>query len=282
MKILVTGAAGLTGGAVVRCLADAGHEVLAFVRRPTPIPAASEVIVGDCRDSRALAAAVERAGALVHVAGILLGSDVAAAGIGDLPSVVAVSSAGVYSWHRSSAQAYLHGERAIAAANPRSTFVRPTMIYGALRDRNVHHVLQFADRFGFLPIFGSGDGLVQPIHYEDLAAAVAGLVGVHAERPVDAGGGAPLSIREAASSVFAALGRPPRLVGLPIGLAVLAARGVDLATGRRVAERLERLTEDRSADNHTLVTLTGVRLRGFREGVREQVLRMREEGALHQ
>ena len=280
MKVVVTGAAGLTGGAVVRQLAARGHEVIAFVRREQHIDGAAAVLLGECRDPSSLSGALAGADALIHVAGISLGRDVAASGIDRLERLVAISSAGIYSRHRQSAATYAAGERAISACNPSAAFLRPTMIYGSSRDHNIHHILSFAARFGFVPLFGSGSERIQPIHYEDVARAACEVVEAAGVGPIDAGGASPLSVREALAAVFHALGRRQRIIGVPLGPALVVAGVLDHVRGGRIRERLERLSEDRSVEDQRLVALTGFRPREFHEGLRQQVLDMRREGLL--
>lgn len=70
--ITVTGAAGKTGRAVIRALAQRGQPVRALVRRPTQQQAvraegAAETVVGDMADPSALGQAVEGATALYHI-----------------------------------------------------------------------------------------------------------------------------------------------------------------------------------------------------------------------
>ncbi len=165
MTVLVTGAAGLTGGAVVRLLAARGERVLAVVRREeqrAPLAASAEVAVADCADSAALAPLLARADALVHVAGIHLGPALAASGELARPRrAVAISTAGILSRHRASVAVYRAGEEALRRARPDITLVRPTMIYGSPLDRNVHHVIGLAERFHALPLVGSGEALLQ-------------------------------------------------------------------------------------------------------------------------
>ncbi|MGH2499519.1 MAG: NAD-dependent epimerase/dehydratase family protein, partial [Candidatus Limnocylindria bacterium] len=270
--------AGLTGGAVVRDLARRGHDVIGVVRRGEQRGrlGGMETAVADCADPEAMAALLAGCDGLVHVAGIALGSALASVrGLRRLSTVVVVSSAGIYSAHQPSAALYREGEEALRAARPDLVLVRPTMIYGSERDRNVHHVIRFARRYGFLPIVGRGAGRLQPIHYADLAAAIGALVDAEVGEPLDAGGAAPITTRDAARAIFAALGRPARLVAVPAAPAWLLARAVDALRGTRWAERVRRAKEDRSVDNARLVQLTGVRPRDFETGVRDQV---RESG----
>lgn len=270
MRIVVTGAAGLTGGAVARRLAEDGHDVVGVVRRPDQRSGGGATAIADCADPSKLRSLLAGSDACVHVAGIQLGAALAAAGAGDHRLVV-VSSAGIYSRHRVSAATYERNEQALRDQATNCVIVRPTMIYGSARDRNVHHVLGFARRYRFLPLIGPGDALVQPIHYLDLTEALVRLVGSDATGSIDAGGGAPLTIREAASSLMRALGLPQRLIRVPFQPALATARLIDAVRHSRWAERLDRLYEDRSVDNTRLATVTGLNPRDFPTGLRDML-----------
>jgi nucleoside-diphosphate-sugar epimerase len=72
VRCLVTGATGFIGGAVVRNLEAAGHEVVAYVREGSDSRSLQDVerIVGDLGDPNRLAAAAANCDAVVHAAGI--------------------------------------------------------------------------------------------------------------------------------------------------------------------------------------------------------------------
>lgn len=67
MRVLVTGASGLLGGAVARAIAGAGHEVRTFQRRPAGIPGIADSL-GSVTDTAAVADAVRGMDAVVHLA----------------------------------------------------------------------------------------------------------------------------------------------------------------------------------------------------------------------
>jgi UDP-glucose 4-epimerase len=73
LRVLVTGATGAVGPAVVRAVAAAGHHVRLLVRRvpDDPALAAHERCVGDLTDAAAVAAAVRDVDVVVHLAGLL-------------------------------------------------------------------------------------------------------------------------------------------------------------------------------------------------------------------
>jgi UDP-glucose 4-epimerase len=73
MRVLVTGATGFIGRAVVRELAAAGHSVLGFAR--TPRPCSCELATGDILDQAALTHAVTGTDAVCHLAALTMVRD---------------------------------------------------------------------------------------------------------------------------------------------------------------------------------------------------------------
>lgn len=96
--------------------------------------------------------------------------------------------------------------------------LRPTLIYGFGHDKNISEIARFIRRFGFFPVLGKATGLRQPIHAEDVAAAcLAALEAPNAtNRAYSISGGETLAYREMVARVFAALGRRPRLLTVPL------------------------------------------------------------------
>lgn len=274
MRVLVTGAAGLTGRAIVRLASEQGHEPIALVRQEAlrdTVDGASGYVVADCRDRAALSSALQGVDALVHGAGITHGAAVASAGLAGLHRVVVISTAAVGTRSQSSRETYLANERAIVDAAPGAALLRPTMIYGSPRDRNVHHVIDFARRARFLPLVGGGDRLIQPVHYEDVAFATVALLKRGTRGPVELGGAEALPIEDALREVLLALGARPRLLRVPAALALGLARVGDAIRRGRLAEQVERMFEDRVVDNARAIAETSVRPRSFVDGIRQQV-----------
>jgi nucleoside-diphosphate-sugar epimerase len=97
------------------------------------------------------------------------------------------------------------------------TIFRPTLIYGAGRDRNVADIARFAGRFGVFPLLGKGSGLRQPVHVEDLAQAciLAADTSSSLNRIYNLSGGETLTYRQMVERVFQAMGKHPRIVSVP-------------------------------------------------------------------
>lgn len=145
--------------------------------------------------------------------------------------------------------------------------LRPTLIYGQGRDKNISEMARFIRRFGFFPLLGSAQGLRQPIHAEDVAAAcVAALQAPGAaNRAYNLSGGETLAYREMVARVFAALCRPARLVTVPLWAFRLA-----VAVLRRLpryrhwsAAMAERMNRDLVFDNTDAARDLGFKPRGF-------------------
>lgn len=96
--------------------------------------------------------------------------------------------------------------------------LRPTLIYGLGRDRNIVEIARFIRRFGFFPLFGKANGLRQPVHAQDVASACISALWASnvANRAYNISGGEILPYRDMVARVFAALGRRPRLLTVPL------------------------------------------------------------------
>jgi nucleoside-diphosphate-sugar epimerase len=96
--------------------------------------------------------------------------------------------------------------------------LRPTLTYGLGQDRNITEIARFIRRFGFFPLFGKANGLRQPIHAQDVAEACLAALRAPgaANRAYNLSGGETLAYRDMVAHVFAALGRPPRLLPVPL------------------------------------------------------------------
>ena len=104
------------------------------------------------------------------------------------------------------------------------TIIRPTMIYGFGRDKNIAEIARFIRRFHFFPLFGKANGLRQPIHAQDVARACIGalLAPEKANRAYNISGGETLTYRDMVARVFAALGRRTCVLPVPLSAFRLA------------------------------------------------------------
>jgi len=96
--------------------------------------------------------------------------------------------------------------------------LRPTLIYGLGRDKNIAEIARFIRRFGFFPLFGKANGLRQPIHAAEVAGACLAALQAPsaANRVYNISGGETLTYRDMVARVFSVLGRRPRLLTVPL------------------------------------------------------------------
>jgi nucleoside-diphosphate-sugar epimerase len=173
---------------------------------------------------------------------------------------------------RDLARRLAQGERTVfeaaAARGAAATLLRPTLVYGAGRDRTIARMARTALRWGVLPIPAGATGLRQPVHVDDLAqAAVAALAAAATHgRGYDLPGGETLAFRAMAARTLAALPRRARLLELPAPLFRLAAGLAGLpggGAGSVGAAAIARLREDLVFDAAPARQAFGYAPRGF-------------------
>ena len=145
--------------------------------------------------------------------------------------------------------------------------LRPTLIYGLGRDKNITEMARFVWRFGFFPLLGRAQGQRQPIHVEDVAAAcVAALQASDAaNRAYNLSGGETLPYREMVARVFVALGRPVRFVTVHLWAFRVAVSMLRCLPRYRhwSAAMAERMNSDMVFDHADAARDLGFKPRGF-------------------
>ncbi|MCY7354726.1 MAG: nucleoside-diphosphate sugar epimerase [Lysobacter sp.] len=123
-----------------------------------------------------------------------------------------------------------------AERNAAATILRPTLIYGSARDRTLTRIADLAKRWNRFVLPRGANGLRQPVHAHDLAAAA------FAANAADAThgkiyalpGGETLPYRDMVARVLATLDPSPQLIELPsplFNVALLGAKAAGYATG---------------------------------------------------
>lgn len=136
----------------------------------------------------------------------------------------------------------LEAEAAVERSSMDWTILRPTMIYGTARDRNISRLLRFLKRIPVFPL--CGNALWQPIYVEDLAdAVVAALDSSDTVKKVyNVAGAQPLRFADLVRTAGRAVERNVTLIRVPLAAAVLAAGLTRVVT----PEQIRRLAEDKA------------------------------------
>jgi uncharacterized protein YbjT (DUF2867 family) len=161
------------------------------------------------------------------------------------------------------------GEAELLALAPRvtSTLFRPTMIYGGPDDRNVSRVAAQLRSFRFFPLVARGVGLRQPVHADDLAAAIVQALAASASegRTYDLSGAEVLSFRSMVERIGTAVGVRPIFVSIPLSVARIALKAVSVLPRVRgiPRESVARMGKDMVFDHGLAKRDFGFTPRGF-------------------
>jgi NADH dehydrogenase len=193
--ILVTGGSGNVGARVVQALLDQQQAVRVMTRgsndwHDNPLPhfrrSGADIITGDVRDANKVKAAVQGVKGIIHLSAIMRGSDadiesvnadgvrnvLDAAKAAGVQRFVHVSCLGATEFSTSKYFASKwQGEKMVRESGFFWTIFRPSLIFGA-----TSHMMRALDfcvaKLPFVPVFGSGLNVIQPVSPDDVAACV--------------------------------------------------------------------------------------------------------------
>lgn len=264
MRVLVTGASGMLGGAVARHIAAQGHEVRTFQRRASGVVGVQDVL-GSVTSPADVARAVEGMDAVVHLAAkVSLAGDpadfdavnvggtrslLAAATDGGVTRFVFISSPSVAhsgasivgadaqpanpgaasgNYARTKAEAEL---LALAADSERLSVVviRPHLVWGPGDTQLVARIVERA-RAGRLPLLGHGAALIDSTYIDNAASAITAALEradrVHGNSYVVTNG-EPRPVAELLAGICEAFGVRTPAWRVPAGLARAAGSAIE-------------------------------------------------------
>jgi NADH dehydrogenase len=139
------------------------------------------------------------------------------------------------------------GEKAVLAAAPSATILRPSVVFGP-EDQFTNRFAGLARMSPMLPLIGGGLTKMQPVYVGDVATAVAEAVDGKAKpgATYELGGPEVLTMREIMEVILAITERNRMLVSLPFGLAKLQAQFLQFAPGplKLTPDQVELLRSD--------------------------------------
>ena len=289
MIVAVTGGSGFTGQFVVERLVAAGHRVRCLARPTTDrslLPPGAAAVEGDLGDPASLQRLLRGADALVSVASLGLGHApnlVEACEAESVQRAVFFSTTSIFTKLETPSRAVRVGaERRIRDSRLAWTILRPTMIYGTERDRNMSRVIRFLNLTPLVPLPGGGSALIQPVYVQDLAEAVLRVLAESstAGHAYDLPGSGAAPLKDVVRFVSSRLGRRAAVVALPIG-PMAAAAAVWSRTGalpRISREQILRLAEDKAFPSEEARRDFSYAPRSWREGLALEIDRLRQVG----
>jgi nucleoside-diphosphate-sugar epimerase len=234
-EALVFGASGQIGAPLLARLQSAGWRVFAVSRDAHAQAPGVQWLRGDLVHVDGLPGSVDvifSCGPLDNFATWYAASTIAASRVIAFGSTsIEVKSGSSDLAERDVASRLAQGERALfsaaAARGSHATLLRPTLVYGAGRDRTLTRVAAIAQRWGCCVLPRNARGLRQPVHVDDLALAA--MLACDAVATFGQGyalpGGEAVPYRDMIARVLAVLRPRPALVEVPSLLFSAALKG---------------------------------------------------------
>ena len=285
MKIFVTGATGFTGTRVVPLLLKSGYAVRCLYRASSDRSSLAgldiEWALGDVSDPQSLTSAMQGTDALVNVASLGFGhaeSILRSANEAGVKRGIFISTTAIFTQlNAGSKSVRLAAEEAIQASGLDYTILRPTMIYGSPRDRNMWRLIRLLRITPVMPIFGDGESLQQPIFVDDVAQAV--LLALQTDATIgksyNIAGKAPLTYNQVIGAVASALGKRVWKLHLPYMPIVHMLQFTERMKFRLPikAEQVLRLNENKAFSYEEARRDFGFSPRSFEEGLQTEITR---------
>jgi NADH dehydrogenase len=253
--VTVFGGSGFLGRHVVRALAKRDYRIRVAVRRPElaghlqPLGRVGQIhaVQANLRYPASVEAAMRDSHAAINLVGILAESGaqtfdaVQGEGAGTVARAAAAAGAGMVhvsaiGADENSASRYgrakAAGEKAVLAAVPSATILRPSVVFGP-EDQFTNRFAALARMSPALPLIGGGLTKLQPVYVGDVATAVADAVDGKT-RPgaaYELGGPEVLTMREIMEIILDVTERRRMLLPLPFGLAKFQALFLQFAPG---------------------------------------------------
>lgn len=280
MKVLVTGATGFTGSRVVPLLLDSRYQVRALTRTTSDRSPLSTLTVewatGDLSNPESLTSALHGVDALVNIASLGFGhaeSILRSMKEAGVKRGIFISTTAIFTQlNAGSKSVRLAAEEAIQFSGLDYTILRPTMIYGSPRDRNMWRLIRLLRITPIMPIFGDGESLQQPIFVDDVAQAV--LLALQTDTTIcksyNLAGKAPLTYNQVIDTVASALGKHVWKLHLPYMPIVRLLQFTERIKIRLPikAEQVLRLNEDKAFPYEEAQREFGFSPRSFAEGIK--------------
>lgn len=288
--LLVTGITGHSGRYFLQELIDNKYDgtIRCIVRKTSDTSMVDnsglniEKVVGELTDQEFMDKAMVGVDEVMHIASIFYSVNIIKAAVkNNVKRAIFVHTTGIYSKFKSASEEYQNIESTIkkTVQENNSTinfiYLRPTMIYGYLNDRNMIVFIKMVGKLRLFPIISHGKNLLQPVNGRDLGKAY---YKVLIKSEIISGdyvlsGKRPLSMLEMFKIISDKLGKKTIFISVPLGLGVFMARCLKVLTFGRVnyIERVQRMGEDRNFPHDAAEKDFGYKPMSFEKGVEIEV-----------
>lgn len=282
--VYVIGATGRTGAELCRALAGEAVPVVRNAARWAATGLPGQPRIAELGDPAALRAALAGATRIVSCAHARHAASVIAAAPPEALLIFLGSTRKFSRWPDAHGDGVRQGEAAFLTSGRRGVMLHPTMIYGATGENNVQRLAALLRRLPLVPLPGGGRALVQPIHQDDVTAAIRAALTVPwaGANALVIAGPAPVSYADFVRAIAAAAGLArPRIVPVPAAPLRLAAALTCLVPGIPTVgpAEIRRLTEDKAFDVGPMRQILGVTPMPLAEGLARTFARSHNHAA---
>jgi nucleoside-diphosphate-sugar epimerase len=238
-----------------------------------------EKVIGDLNDQEFLTFTMRGCSTVLHIASIIYSKNVVNAAVhNNVKWAILVHTTGRYSKYKSASAEYISIEENVLKYRDRMgiTVLRPTMIYGSSRDRNMYKLIAFLHKIKFFPMFGEGKNLMQPVHARDLGNAYYDVILNRSNtfnKDYNLSGKQPLSYMDLVRAVSNAIGRNNIIIKIPLWTSVFAARVYNAVDKNALisVEQVLRMQEDKDFGYEDAMRDFAYSPISFEEGIVEEV-----------
>jgi nucleoside-diphosphate-sugar epimerase len=241
-----------------------------------------EKVVGDLGDQGFMDKTMVGVDTVMHIGSINYSVTVMMAAVkNNVKRAVFVHTTGIYSKYKSASEDYKSIELSIEKIRKESAspiglvYLRPTMIYGNVDDRNMVIFIKMVDKLSLFPVIAHGKNLLQPVNGRDLGKAY---YQVLSKLDIMSGdyilsGKKPITMLGIFKLISDNLGKKTTFISVPLGLGVFMARGLKVCTLGKVdyIEKVQRMGEDRNFPHDEAVRDFGYSPMPFETGIKIEV-----------
>lgn len=238
------------------------------------------MFVGDTFDGQFVKRLCAGCDTLFHIAGIHSSRIVvrSAAQIG-VKRMIFVHTSGIYSRYKYAGEEYRETDDICYKVCEENgiglTILRPTMIYGNLKDKNVSTFIKMVDRLPLMPTVNGAHYELQPVWCRDLGTGYfqclmnESTVG----HDYDLSGGEPIELKQMFEEIARQLGIRRKYFSCPYPAAYAGAWLIYLLTLNRIdcREKVQRLVEPRAYSHEDATKDFGYSPANFKDGVRDEI-----------
>lgn len=223
---------------------------------------------------------------LLHIAGIQRSVQIVSAALeAGVKRFILVHTTGIYSKYKEAGEGYRQIDAKVTKmchdAGATLTILRPTMIYGSLKDGNMSVFIKMVDKLRIFPVISGAKYELQPVWCKDLGKAFYDVL-VNPEatdgKCYDLSGGKPILLIDIFKEIGSQLGVKNIFISVPYPIAYGGALILYFVSlGRKdFREKVQRMVEPRAYSHEEAKKDFGYNPCEFAEGIADEILEYKD------